>query len=700
AVVGMCWAVALFLTFVGPADRPRRLLALFLALQGFDDLFNLKRVVTSIPPLVFDDYSGDLQFLTALAGIAFLACYPRPVRWRSGHGAVLALAALLAVVGLAAWTFDRGLMVQPWPSATGPFRRTLLDRVTYFELPTAVHALLAVSAVARARDTGTSSQRGTGALVAGMYAATFWIGFGGVGTDALASIGAGPYFLSSAFSTGVIGDCCGLAKLTFLAAIVVPVLAAAYLAARRWTFAPLAIGLLGIPGGYALATRQIDFFSIFLAFSALGTLYALQRHGVLGGASAPRWLLLSLALGALVTVFLTVAIVAVLDFPDSPLGLAFGTFAGLLFGGVAALVVLPESPLSLMGQASPAGPNRIGAYRTALEKELADGRSPGEARDRLKPLRRELGVSETEHAVMDHMLADRGARPIADALRTTDLFLGRYRVERKLGEGGNGATYLCRDERVERRVVLKLLRAAGRDAQGLDELVREARAIGSLQHPNVVTLLDVEQVGDEAFIVMEHMAGGSLEQRLEAGALGPGEFRRVALDLLAALEAVHAAGLVHRDVKPSNVLLAADGRAKLADFGVAHLAGFDTTAGAGGAGPVGTIRYMSPEQAGGKRATPQSDLFSAGATLFEACTGEAYLAPLPGESAVELQLRAAFAKPFRRAVRPPALRGWFAKTLAPSPRKRFPSAAAMRAALERALPVTPGRTTGASARRR
>jgi serine/threonine-protein kinase len=157
----------------------------------------------------------------------------------------------------------------------------------------------------------------------------------------------------------------------------------------------------------------------------------------------------------------------------------------------------------------------------------------------------------------------------------------------------------------------------------------------------------------------------------------------VAADLLDGLGAVHGAGLLHRDVKPSNVLLTKDGRAKLADFGVAHLPGLETTK--GHEVPVGTVRYMSPEQARGKKLTPPSDLFSAAATLYEAYTGKPYLEAKPNESAMELQLRAAAEGEFKKPIKPAALRGWFAKALQSDPTRRFAGAAEMRAALERAL---------------
>lgn len=194
---------------------------------------------------------------------------------------------------------------------------------------------------------------------------------------------------------------------------------------------------------------------------------------------------------------------------------------------------------------------------------------------------------------------------------------------------------------------------------------------------------DVDRVGDDVFEVMELVEGGSLEQRLAKGPLLTNAFDALARDLLNALEAVHAAGAVHRDVKPANILFKKDGRAKLADFGIAQaavestLAQFRTAEGA-----VGTIRYMSPEQAKGHRVTSRSDLYSAGLVLFEAWTGKAHFEKRENESLVELQMRVAGAGPFKApADMPPELRKFFARALHPDAEKWFAGAREMREAL-------------------
>jgi len=232
-----------------------------------------------------------------------------------------------------------------------------------------------------------------------------------------------------------------------------------------------------------------------------------------------------------------------------------------------------------------------------------------------------------------------------------------------------------------RAVVLKEISAAGSTPS---DVLREARAAAALSHPHVVTVHDVVDAGDRVLIVMEHLEGGSLAARLAHGPLAHDAFVRVGSELLAALGAVHGAGLVHRDVKPANILLAADGRAKLADFGVSRAELADATATAAGGAPSGTLRYMAPEQAKGLAATPRSDLYAAALTLHEAWTGRAYFAPRPGESALELRLRVASPPaPAAPAGAPPALAAWFERALAPAPEDRFPDAPTAREAFGR-----------------
>lgn len=200
--------------------------------------------------------------------------------------------------------------------------------------------------------------------------------------------------------------------------------------------------------------------------------------------------------------------------------------------------------------------------------------------------------------------------------------IGPYRLERKLGAGGMGVVYAAWDERLERRVALKQIRSeiAG---DGLRERFRrEARAVAQLDHPSIVRIHDLLETPAGDWLVLQFVDGTTLAQRLREGALPPARVAGLARDVLGALEAAHSAGLLHRDLKAENVMLAPSGRALVLDFGLAKLYGAppgDTVPAT--TGVVGTYRAMSPEQANGLALDPRSDLFSLGVLLYEAATG-------------------------------------------------------------------------------
>lgn len=454
-----------------------------------------------------------------------------------------------------------------------------------------------------------------------------------------------------------------------IAAVLVPPLFLVYWWRReRFVLLPI-IAAYGVVHAF-LAYTPVGAWYLFHVPVAIAILYAFARGSPFGEQPRSPAAANMLAIVAGASVFFLAIAISLAVLGDSSLSLALGIGTGLLLGGAAAFVSLPRESLPLR-DATDESTTRLAAYTVALDRELRSGRSPDEARVALAQLRSALRVSDQEHQAVA------GTRTAAN-----DLVLGRYRSVRVLGEGGSGVTRLCRDERLGREVVLKTLRQGDANVERIDALLREARAVGAIKHPNVVTLHDVVHHGDEAVIVMEHAERGSLRDAIAAGPIPYDDWRRLAIGLLRALEAVHAAGVIHRDVKPSNVLLDAQGEPKLADFGIARVPGFETTVGGLREGAVGTFRYMSPEQAKGRPATARSDLFAAAATLFEARTGRPYLEARAGESAVEVQLRAASAAPFDRDVQPPALRAWFARALDPDPGERFASAREMREALE------------------
>ena len=204
------------------------------------------------------------------------------------------------------------------------------------------------------------------------------------------------------------------------------------------------------------------------------------------------------------------------------------------------------------------------------------------------------------------------------------LVAGRYRLGAVLGRGTMGTVWSAHDEVLDRPVAVKevLLPPGIPDAEAdalRERTLREARTIAALSHPNVVTLYDVAREGAAPFVVMELVASRSLAELLLEGALPPGQVAAVGAAVAAALQAAHAAGITHRDVKPGNVLMAHDGRIKLTDFGIARNPADQTLTATGLM--LGSPAYIAPEIASGRPVTPAADLWGLGATLFAAVEG-------------------------------------------------------------------------------
>lgn len=207
-----------------------------------------------------------------------------------------------------------------------------------------------------------------------------------------------------------------------------------------------------------------------------------------------------------------------------------------------------------------------------------------------------------------------------DEPRNEVVIAGRYRLGKRLGRGGMGTVWQASDELLGRAVAVKELHVGeGKETTGA---LREARTVAQIKHPHVVVVHDVVEDDGRPYIVMELVEGGSLADRLTAeGPLDAGETARVGLALLGALSAAHERGVLHRDVKPANVLMeAGTGRVVLTDFGIARLAGSTTISETGAF--VGSPEYTSPERMQGAAAGPESDLWSLGALLCAALTGE------------------------------------------------------------------------------
>jgi hypothetical protein len=281
-------------------------------------------------------------------------------------------------------------------------------------------------------------------------------------------------------------------------------------------------------------------------------------------------------------------------------------------------------------------------------------------------------------------LAAAGASVAASAAPPTAegrLIAGRYRVERRLGGGGMAEVFLARDTTLGRLVAVKVLRERlADDEQFVARFHREARAAASLNHPNVVAIHDRGGAAASSYIVMEYVPGETLKERIQRdGRLSPAAALDIECDLLAALQAAHDGGVVHRDVTAQNVLLSEDGRVKVADFGIAHF-GSSTLTSTGIV--MGTSRYLSPEQARGEPTDKRSDLYSAGVVLFEMLTGGL---PFEGDNDLAIALRHASEPAPAPSVLAPdlpsALDAIVGRALRKDPTERFQTAREFAAAL-------------------
>ncbi len=271
------------------------------------------------------------------------------------------------------------------------------------------------------------------------------------------------------------------------------------------------------------------------------------------------------------------------------------------------------------------------------------------------------------------------------------LFDGRYRIVRKLGTGGMANVYLAEDQELGRRVAIKILddRHAS-DEQFVERFRREAKNAAGLSHPNIVSIYDRGEAVGTYYIAMEYLDGRSLKELIVQR--GPAPIH-VAIDyarqILGALRFAHRNGIVHRDIKPHNVLVDSDGRLKVTDFGIARAGASEMTE-AGSI--VGTAQYLSPEQAKGTPVDARSDIYSAGVVLYELLTGRV---PFTGDTAVEIAMRHLAAVPeppseLRDEV-PHELDMVVLRALAKDPADRYQSAEEMDAELDRVsrgLPVS------------
>src|ERR1700736_1514762 len=213
---------------------------------------------------------------------------------------------------------------------------------------------------------------------------------------------------------------------------------------------------------------------------------------------------------------------------------------------------------------------------------------------------------------------------------------GRYRLDSRIGAGGMSTVFLAFDETLQRQVAIKLMnREVASDSDQLERFRREARAVAQLSHPHIVGVIDAGEDEGRPYIVFEYVEGETLKERIRRlGRLPISEAVAYAIEIARALGAAHARHIVHRDVKPQNVLIDEEGSAKVTDFGIARTLEEDGLTADGRV--LGTTDYVAPEQARGRHVTGQSDLYSLGIVLYEMLTGEV---PFKGENQVAVAMK-------------------------------------------------------------
>ena len=284
--------------------------------------------------------------------------------------------------------------------------------------------------------------------------------------------------------------------------------------------------------------------------------------------------------------------------------------------------------------------------------------------------------------------------------------LGRYEVLRELGRGAMGVVYLAQDASLQRQVAIKtlLLPDEAGERRNLEaRFLQEAKAAGGLNHPGIITIHDLGREGDWLYIAMELLEGVELRDRMAQGMLSLHEAVDIGAQVAAALGAAHARGVVHRDIKPGNIMLLPDGHAKIMDFGIARMQKSDVRTQSGTM--MGSPKYMSPEQVGGHTIDHRSDIFSLGSMLYEMVAG---VTPFSGKHLGELLNAILHGTPpppsqFRAGV-PASLDVVIARAMQKNPNARYQDAGEMardlaqcRTAIAKAHGVVVGAPAPASA---
>src|SRR5215213_4365504 len=312
--------------------------------------------------------------------------------------------------------------------------------------------------------------------------------------------------------------------------------------------------------------------------------------------------------------------------------------------------------------------------------------------------------------VSGEILEDFAAEAWRTAPRGVICFMGKNRIDKRyelrgrVGSGGMGRVYLAHDEVLDRDVALKLLKSRyAANEELVERFRREAKSAASLSHPHIVPVFDWGETGNGTYyIAMEYLSGGTLRDLIASGRmLSPRTVVEVALQIAEALEAAHARGVVHRDIKPRNILVTDSGHVKVADFGIARAAEATTISDLGEI--LGSVKYMSPEQAAGERVGPASDLYSLGVVLYEMLTGRV---PFEIETPADLPVEHAGGPPPRPREAnpevPECMDTLIMKLLATDPEDRHASAAQLvrelrriRDGLSPGVPLSQDATTSA-----
>ncbi|MDP2727721.1 MAG: protein kinase, partial [Dehalococcoidia bacterium] len=269
---------------------------------------------------------------------------------------------------------------------------------------------------------------------------------------------------------------------------------------------------------------------------------------------------------------------------------------------------------------------------------------------------------------------------------------GRYRLLEPAGQGGMALVFKAQDSLLDRVVAIKVLRDSwAADADFVSRFRQEARAAARLSHPNIVAIYDVGEDSGRHYIVMEYIEGRSLKEELRQGPLNPLRIVEIGVQICSGLQYAHLKGIIHRDIKPHNILLCQD-VAKIADFGIARAVGSATQTRGGEV--LGSPQYLSPEQVKGEEATAASDIYSLGILLYEASTGNP---PFQAESTVATALKHINETPVPpqqvNAQIPSPLEAIILKAMAKEPQRRFTNAAQMGQALSDCLARSREETT-------